>query len=197
VTGTLTKSLTWSDLSSPSSLFLPLFLHSAMIVNSVKQDPLNINVSTSPPPLTSRPLDLLYVIYFLVCNLTPKPHLTHPTLKQTHIPATLLIDFQSLYPSSLTPLAIRRLPELYIQLSNDPLVGGLLGYFGDSEHLLWFKSFLLLEVYAIQAQYDYFNAVLIRYIHCQGISIPSIPPRDPRSVERYLLFCSTDTTPSC
>jgi hypothetical protein len=130
------------------------------MINSVKQDPLNINASTSPPPLTSRPLDLLYVIYFLVCNLASKPHLTHPTLKQVHIPASLLIEFQSLYPSSLTPFAIRRLPELYIQLSNDPLVGRLFSYFGDSEHLLWFKSFLLFEVYAIQAQYDYFNVYL-------------------------------------
>ena len=42
---------------------------------------------------------------------------------------------------------MRSLIPLYIQMSNDPLVGGLAGFFGDNSHLLWFKTFLYLEVF--------------------------------------------------
>ncbi|KAJ8590788.1 hypothetical protein M405DRAFT_815486 [Rhizopogon salebrosus TDB-379] len=79
-------------------------------------------------PIASRPLDLVYFTFFLV-----------------HIPATLLIDLQALYSPSLTPHFIRALPSLYIQMSNDPLVGSVLGLLGDSKHFMWFKTFLALE----------------------------------------------------
>jgi len=80
-------------------------------------------------PLTSRPLDLIYVIFFV-----------------SHIPASFLIDLQAVYPSHIVPAAVKRLPELYFQTSNDPLIGGVMGYLGNNEHLVWFKSFLLLEL---------------------------------------------------
>ncbi|KAG2354951.1 transmembrane protein 6/97 [Suillus spraguei] len=79
-------------------------------------------------PITSRPLDLIYFAFFLV-----------------HIPATLLIDLQALYPPSLTPYFIRALPQLYVQMSNDPLIGSVLGMLGDSKHFVWFKTFLAIE----------------------------------------------------
>ncbi|KAK2463596.1 hypothetical protein APHAL10511_004347 [Amanita phalloides] len=81
-------------------------------------------------PLTSRPLDLLYFCFFLI-----------------HVPATLLLDIQHLYPTKLVPLFIRALPHLYLKMSNDPLVGGVSGYFGtNTDHFLWFKCFTVLEV---------------------------------------------------
>lgn len=64
---------------------------------------------------------------------------------KVHIPATLLIDLQALYRPSLTPDFIRALPQLYVQMSNDPLVGGALDLLGDSKHFIWFKTFLALE----------------------------------------------------
>ncbi|KAG2068758.1 hypothetical protein BDR04DRAFT_743332 [Suillus decipiens] len=79
-------------------------------------------------PITSRPLDLIYFAFFLV-----------------HIPATLLIDLQALYPPSVTPYFIRALPQLYVQMSNDPLIGGVLGMLGDSQPFVWFKTFLAIE----------------------------------------------------
>ncbi|KAG2088013.1 transmembrane protein 6/97 [Suillus discolor] len=79
-------------------------------------------------PITSRPLDLVYFVFFLV-----------------HIPATLLIDLQALYPPWLIPYFIRALPRLYIQMSNDPLIGSVLGMLGDSKPFVWFKTFLAVE----------------------------------------------------
>ncbi|EGN96698.1 hypothetical protein SERLA73DRAFT_140397 [Serpula lacrymans var. lacrymans S7.3] len=78
----------------------------------------------------SRPLDLVYFMFFLL-----------------HIPATLFIDLQALYPPSLVPRAISGLPQLYIRMSGDPLVGGVMGLQGQSSHFIWFKSFLVVEAF--------------------------------------------------
>ncbi|KAF8745474.1 hypothetical protein AX14_008900 [Amanita brunnescens Koide BX004] len=81
-------------------------------------------------PLTSRPVDLLYFCFFLI-----------------HVPATLLLDIQHLYPTDLVPSFVRTLLRLYIQMSNDPLVGGIAGYFTGTnpDQFVWFKSFIVLE----------------------------------------------------
>lgn len=65
---------------------------------------------------------------------------------QIHVPATLLIDIQALYPRSLTPIVIAKLPEIYVKMSQDPLIGGAMGYFGISGDYVWFKTFLILEL---------------------------------------------------
>ncbi|KAH8103834.1 transmembrane protein 6/97 [Cristinia sonorae] len=80
--------------------------------------------------LTSRPLDLLYFVFFLI-----------------HIPNTILVDCQALYPKQLVPDVIANLPKLYVGMSNDPLIGPAMGYFGAPENYVWFKSFLLLEAF--------------------------------------------------
>ncbi|KAG8220819.1 hypothetical protein J3R82DRAFT_2264 [Butyriboletus roseoflavus] len=80
-------------------------------------------------PLSSRPLDLLYFTFFLI-----------------HLPASLLLDCQALYPHNLVPSFIRQLPKMYTQLSADPLISGAMGYTGDSSNFLWFKTFLFVEV---------------------------------------------------
>lgn len=64
----------------------------------------------------------------------------------SHIPASLLMDFQVLYPTSLVPTFISQLPKWYVELSNDPLIGAALGYVGDGSGLGWFWSFLVLEL---------------------------------------------------
>ncbi|KAF8159552.1 hypothetical protein B0H34DRAFT_703921 [Crassisporium funariophilum] len=79
-------------------------------------------------PLTARPLDLLYFLFFAI-----------------HIPATLVIDLQALYPAALVPSLLRAPLDFYIGMSRDPLIGGVVGAFGNSEHLVWFKTFLYLE----------------------------------------------------
>ncbi|CAK5267547.1 unnamed protein product [Mycena citricolor] len=76
-------------------------------------------------PLTSRPLDLVYFAFFV-----------------THIFASLFMDFQPLYPSALVPGPVRQFAEWYIKTSGDPLMKVMFG----SESLVWFKSFIFLEV---------------------------------------------------
>ncbi|KAJ7509892.1 transmembrane protein 6/97 [Mycena galericulata] len=81
-----------------------------------------------PKPLTSRPLDLVYFIFFV-----------------THIFASLCIDFQPLYPPALVPAPLRQFAEWYIRTSNDPLLKAVFGHGNDP--LVWFKSFVFLEVF--------------------------------------------------
>ncbi|KAJ7140277.1 transmembrane protein 6/97 [Mycena crocata] len=81
-----------------------------------------------PKSLTSRPLDLVYFSFFV-----------------THIFASLCIDFQALYPVALVPGFLRQFAEWYIRMSNDPFIKVMFGH-GD-DPLIWFKSFLFLEVF--------------------------------------------------
>ncbi|GJE90317.1 DUF2781 domain-containing protein [Phanerochaete sordida] len=86
----------------------------------------------APEPLTQRPLDLVYVCYFL-----------------SHIPATVILGTQALYPQSesLLPSAIARLPRMYIEMSQDPLIGSALGLISSRESSTWFVSLLAVEVF--------------------------------------------------
>jgi len=82
----------------------------------------------APRPLTSRPMDLCYFIFFLV-----------------HIPATLLIDCQVIWPKQFVPKLVQAIPPLYVGMSGDPLIGGAMGIFGNGSELAWFRSFIYLE----------------------------------------------------
>jgi len=42
---------------------------------------------------------------------------------------------------------MQNLQNSYISMSKDPLIGGIAGVFGDSGHLMWFKTFIVLEAY--------------------------------------------------
>ncbi|KAJ7251359.1 transmembrane protein 6/97 [Mycena rebaudengoi] len=79
-------------------------------------------------PLTSRPLDLLYFSFFLI-----------------HIPASLCLDFQPLYPPAMVPTVLRQLADFYMRTSNDPFIKGAFGH--SSDPLIWFKSFIFLELF--------------------------------------------------
>ena len=58
-----------------------------------------------------------------------------------------MIDLQSLYPKEWVPSAVSSLPRLYVEMSNDPLIGSAMGYFGESqrEAYTWFRTFLMVE----------------------------------------------------
>ncbi|KAF8909288.1 hypothetical protein CPB84DRAFT_1843085 [Gymnopilus junonius] len=79
-------------------------------------------------PLTARPLDFLYFLFFAI-----------------HLPATVMVDLQYFYSPQFVPRFMRALLDMHIEMSRDPLVGGVDGAFGDSSHLTWFKTFLALE----------------------------------------------------
>ncbi|KAJ3783662.1 transmembrane protein 6/97 [Lentinula aff. detonsa] len=78
--------------------------------------------------LTSRPLDLLYFCFFLI-----------------HIPASLLLDFQILYPSAYVPSFLLALRQWYIDFSADPLITGAVR--GEiNGNLSWLGCFAWLEL---------------------------------------------------
>ncbi|KAI9460438.1 transmembrane protein 6/97 [Boletus coccyginus] len=81
-------------------------------------------------PLSSRPLDLLYFVFFMI-----------------HLPASLLLDCQALYPPSLVPSFMTALPKMYTQFSADPLISGAMGHTGESNNFIWFKTFLFVEAF--------------------------------------------------
>lgn len=103
-------------------------------------------------PLTSRPMDLIYFIFFVVSPAPPPTRLdliTHRhffSFHQIHIPASLIIDFQTLYPRVLLSDFVAAIPRQYFDTYGDPLIGGAMGYLGDKPELAWFKSFLLVEL---------------------------------------------------
>lgn len=59
-----------------------------------------------------------------------------------HLPATLFIDMQSLYPEWLIPDALKDILHFWISLTNDPILQG-----GSTESPLWawIRSFIALE----------------------------------------------------
>ncbi|KAI0675905.1 transmembrane protein 6/97 [Trametes maxima] len=83
-------------------------------------------------PLSERPRDLVYFLFFAI-----------------HIPATFLIDLQALYPKQWVPGVVSGLPKFYVDMSNDPLIGSAMGYFGREqlEAFTWFTSFLTVEAF--------------------------------------------------
>ncbi|KAI0064001.1 hypothetical protein BV25DRAFT_1823493 [Artomyces pyxidatus] len=83
---------------------------------------------SAPRSFASRPSDLIYFLFFLM-----------------HIPATLLVDCQALYPASYVPDIVKAIPAWYVGMSGDPLIGGVMDYLGDGPNLVWFKTFLYLE----------------------------------------------------
>ena len=97
--------------------------------------------------LASRPLDFIYFGFFLVSFLC-RCHcpLAEYAYTKCHIPATLFVDLPAIYPRSYVPDFMFKLPEFYVKMSGDPLIGGVSGTIGDVDNFAWFKSFLLLEL---------------------------------------------------
>lgn len=52
----------------------------------------------------------------------------------------------AIIPRSIAPSLYYKLPDLYIAMSQDPLIGGAMGVTEKSGNFAWFQSFLLLEV---------------------------------------------------
>ncbi|KAI8081326.1 transmembrane protein 6/97 [Halteromyces radiatus] len=86
--------------------------------------------------LLKRPLDLVYFIYFF-----------------THIPVTLLIDFQTFYPTELVPGFLKDTRNIFIQDYKDPFLAS------EPPHY-WFLSFLYSELFF---QFVFF------FIACHGL----------------------------
>ncbi|KAG7093985.1 hypothetical protein E1B28_007615 [Marasmius oreades] len=81
-----------------------------------------------PRSLTSRPLDLVYTLFFAF-----------------HIPISLLLDFNAIYPPKFTPAALTSLQMWYLEFTQDPLMVGIASGKGATE-LMWFHSFIYMEL---------------------------------------------------
>ncbi|KAF5336128.1 hypothetical protein D9611_006319 [Ephemerocybe angulata] len=96
-------------------------------------DPKAQRFPSPTPKITARPVDFAYFIFFLI-----------------HIPATLLLDLQAVYPTWLVPRdsSLRVLGDLYMKLTADPVVGSVGGYFGDEvqHQFLWLRCFMWTEL---------------------------------------------------
>ncbi|KAL0060417.1 hypothetical protein AAF712_012786 [Marasmius tenuissimus] len=79
-------------------------------------------------PLTSRPLDLVYTVFFAF-----------------HIPITLLLDLNAIYPPNFAPAVLTGMHKWYLEFSQDPLMVGMASGKGANE-LIWFRSFLWMEL---------------------------------------------------
>jgi len=73
-------------------------------------------------------MDLIYFIFFV-----------------THIPVTLLIDCQAIWPKQIVPKTLQALPPWYVGMSGDPILGGVMGINGNESAFAWLRSFIYLE----------------------------------------------------
>ncbi|KAJ7228225.1 hypothetical protein GGX14DRAFT_538596 [Mycena pura] len=96
---------------------------------------------------------------------------------QTHILASLCLDFQVLYPPALVPTVLRELNDWYIRTSNDPLIKGVTSGHG----LVWFKSFVYLELLTEDLRPD---PRVRRFNSNDGIALSCDYNRDARTVAR-------------
>ncbi|KAG2011626.1 hypothetical protein CC2G_011720 [Coprinopsis cinerea AmutBmut pab1-1] len=85
-------------------------------------------------PLSQRPMDLVYFLFFV-----------------SHIPFTLILDLQAVYPTWLLPedSSLRALGAFYVSMTNDPIIGGVAGTFGEvtRRSMQWLLSFTYLELF--------------------------------------------------
>ncbi|KAH9982934.1 transmembrane protein 6/97 [Lactifluus volemus] len=87
------------------------------------------SIVTARRPLTSRPMDLFYCVFFLI-----------------HIPSILLVDCQVISPKRLVPGFVQSIIPWYVRLFGDPIIGGTMGLFANGSELAWFKSFIYLQI---------------------------------------------------
>ncbi|KAJ1970083.1 Transmembrane protein 97 [Dispira parvispora] len=78
-------------------------------------------------PWASRPLDLVFYIYFMV-----------------HIPTTILIDSQIVLPSWLYPQPLLNLSDFWHRVSGDPLMA--VDQFGLDPNMVWLYTFVVAEL---------------------------------------------------
>jgi hypothetical protein len=96
--------------------------------------------SSTAIPLRQRPLDLLFIIYFVV-----------------HIPTALLLDVQSILPRHLFHEELLKMTEGHIKSTGDPLV---------STNPVWFKALVWCELIL---QVPYFFAATYAFIKGEKI----------------------------
>ncbi|KAI9472249.1 MAG: transmembrane protein 6/97 [Benjaminiella poitrasii] len=128
-------------------------------------------VVESKKSIFSRPLDLIYFIYFA-----------------THIPVTLAIDFQVFYPPSWVPQIFKDALDFYVLTYKDP-------FMGSAKPVYWYLSFIVCEL-LVQLPFFFIACVgLIKVYgsHVATTVLPSIlevllnPDLKLNQTERFIL----------
>ncbi|KAI7870773.1 transmembrane protein 6/97 [Spinellus fusiger] len=125
-----------------------------------------------PTGVLSRPLDLIYLVYFVI-----------------HIPITLGIDGQALYPPLFVPKGAKSVLKFYIDTYKDPLMGSPIP-------LYWFLSFITAELtlqlpfffYAIYGLYKVYSAHVATTV-LATLSEVLLNPLHPISSSERLILC--------
>lgn len=81
----------------------------------------------------------------------------------SHIPITLLLDLQAIYPPNWVPQPLLDITTRYIDILNDPLMNPI-----KNVHMYWFKSFVFCEAFLqlpffFIAAYGVYHSKLIIY----------------------------------
>ena len=81
----------------------------------------------------------------------------------SHIPITLLLDLQAIYPPNWVPQPLLDITTRYIDILNDPLMNPI-----KNVHMYWFKSFVFCEAFLqlpffFVAAYGVYHSKLIIY----------------------------------
>jgi len=66
-----------------------------------------------------------------------------------HTFATIVVDLQAIYPPHLVPSAMKDVVDYYLTTYNDPLIGGVMGFFGSAkaDSFNWFQTFVMMEAF--------------------------------------------------
>ena len=66
-----------------------------------------------------------------------------------HTFATVVVDLQAIYPPHLIPDPMKEIVDYYLTTYNDPLIGGVMGFFGPAkaESFHWFRTFVIMEAW--------------------------------------------------
>ncbi len=69
-----------------------------------------------------------------------------------HTLATIIMDLQAIYPAHLIPAFMKEITNYYLSTYNDPLIGGVMGYFGKTDKFIWFETFVWMEAYVAKRE---------------------------------------------
>lgn len=107
---------------------------------------------------TRKCIDLVYVAFFLI-----------------HIPATIILDLQAIYPAWLIPAPVKYLGDLYMLMTNDPVVGSVGGYFGPDvqQQFLWLRCFMWTEAYVLSSPALFLLNVRLLIKSCRLFQLPT------------------------
>jgi len=76
-----------------------------------------------------------------------------------------------------------QLPKMYTQSSADPLISGVMGYAGESNDFIWFKTFLFVEAWVLHL---FLSRIITLLPILQVFPSACVYPWHERALERHV-----------